>query len=133
MSSSYTKEELEEILNCALDAIEEGRRNHIYQRGEPWHLPRDLERLDACCPSDDIKNEESYWGVIIDCLETALEDPISYYKQPEEPICSNKEALDLEMFAFVVQLDDFTRKIYTKFYLKLLTDGTWYISIDCHT
>jgi hypothetical protein len=80
-----------------------------------------------------IKNEKSYWGVIIDCLETALEDPVNTHKKPEEPICSHKEALGLEMFAFVVQLDDFTREIYTKFCLKPLTDGTWYISIDCHT
>jgi hypothetical protein len=138
MTGAHTEEFLISILECALDAIEEGRREHIYRRdyksGQKiiYHLARDLEKLDACCPDYPINNEIHYWSVIIDCLETALGNPLAAYKQPEEPICSHKEAHGSEMFAFVVQLEDFTRPIYTKFCLKQQTDGTWYISIDCH-
>ena len=133
MSSSYSSEELTDILHRALKALEEGRYGHIFRRpNEPWHLARDLTRLNSCCP-DSIIKEEDYWGVIIDCLEAALEKPLTSYKKPEEPICSHKEAFDQEMFAFVVQLSDFTRPIYTKFCLNEQSDGTWYISIDCHT
>ena len=131
---SFTIEELTDILHRALDALESGRHGHIYRRsGEPWHLFRDLEKLDACCPEATIQKEETYWGIILECLEEALQDPIGTYKEPEEPISNHKEALDHKMFAFIVQLEDFTCPIYTKFCLKEQTDGTWYISIDCHT
>lgn len=134
MSSPYTDKELIDILTRALDALESGRRGHIYRRpNEPWHLGRDLERLNECCPESDITKEKAYWYVILDCLEAALEDPSGTYKQPKEPISSHKEALGHEMFSFIVQLQDFTRPIYTKFCIKEETDGTWYISIDCHT
>lgn len=139
MNSPYSVEQLTEILHRALDALESGRRGHIYRRSretgaeEPFHLRRDLEKLDACCRDFDVKKESTYWEIIVDCLETALDDPRGAYKRPEKPICSHDEALALEMFSFVVQLEDFTRPIYTKFCLKEQTDGTWYISIDCHT
>lgn len=138
MSSNYSTEELTNILNRALDALTAGKKGHIYRRSrkgwpkEVYHLARDMDRLDTCCPNFDIVTEDSYWGVVLDCLEKALKNPLQAYKRPEEPICSHDEALDLEMFAFVVQLHDFTRPIYTKFCLKELSDGTWYISIDCH-
>lgn len=130
---------LREVLNQALDAIEAGQRQHICRRCQQtsntviWHYDRDLEKLNACCPGFEITTEEDYWGIIIDCLETALEDPAAHYKQPQEHICDHSEAYGLEMFAFVVKLKDFTREIYTKFCLKKLIDGTWYVSIDCHT
>jgi len=134
MSSPHSAKELTTILNLALDALEKGRREHVYRRsGEPWHLANNLERLDACCPDFQIQTEEDYWEIILDCLETALSSPLLYYKQPQQPICSHQEAENLEMFAFVVPLEDFTREIYTKFCLNELSDGTWYISIDCHT
>jgi hypothetical protein len=139
MSSTYSAEELTDILQLALDALESGRRGHIYRRDPksgkkvPYHLARDLDKLDACCPDFDVIKEATYWNIILDCLETALEDPSGTYKEPEEPICNHDEALDLEMFSFTVQLEDFTRPIYTKFCLKETNDGTWYISIDCHT
>jgi len=134
MSSPYTNEELIDILNLALDALESPRRGHIYRRpNEPWHLGRDLEKLNACCPDFEITTEKAYWDVILDCLIKALADPSGTYKRPQEPISSHKEALGLEMYSFIVQLDDFTRPIYTKFCLKEETDETWYISIDCHT
>ena len=127
------------LLERALDAIENGRREHIYRRDYgsgrqiAYHLARDLDRLDACCPNFTINNEQSYWGIILDCLEAALENPLATYKPPTEPICSHDEAPGSEMHAFVIELEDFTRPIYTKFCLKELTDGTWYVSIDCHT
>lgn len=134
MSLPHSAEELTTILNVALDALEEGRREHIYRRAnEPWHLANNLERLNACCPDFQIKTENDYWEIILDCLEIALSSPLDYYKQPQEPISSHKEAANLEMFAFVTKLEDFTRAIYTKFCLKEQSDGTWYISIDCHT
>lgn len=139
MSSPYTAEQLTDILHRALDALGSGRRGHIYRRSretgreEPYHLQRDLEKLDACCRDFDVKKESTYWDIIFDCLETALDRPMETYKRPEEPISIHPEAPDQEMFAFVVQLEDFTRPIYTKFCLKEQTDGTWYISIDCHT
>ncbi|MDB4354094.1 hypothetical protein N9Z02_02205 [Akkermansiaceae bacterium] len=139
MSSPYSAEELTDILQRALDALESGRRGHIYRRSretgeeEPFHLKRDLEKLDACCPDFDIIKEATYWDTILDCLETALDNPLATYKKPEKPICSHDEALNHEMFSFSVQLGDFTRPIYTKFCLKEQSDGTWYVSIDCHT
>lgn len=134
MSDPSPIEELTDILHRALAALESGRRDHIYRRpGEPWHLPRDLEKLDACCPDSTIGDEEAYRDIILDCLEEALQDPIGTYKEPEEPICGHVEARGHQMFAFVVQLEDFTRPIYTKFCHIELTDGTWYISIGCHT
>jgi len=134
MSPTYTKAELVDILERALSALEDGRRDHIYRRPhEPWHLARDLERLNACCPKFTINTEDDYWGIIVDCLEIALQSPEETYKPPQHNICTHQEAKDHIMYAFVVQLSDFTRRIYTKFCLKELTDGTWYISIDCHT
>jgi hypothetical protein len=132
----YTEDDLKEILKCALDAISARRYDHIYDkrsgRKVVWHWEQDMERLHACCHSD-IMDEEDYWGVIQDCLEIALQNPLATYKRPQQPICSHEEAEDHEMFAFVVQLPDFTRKIYTKFCLKQKSDGTWYVSIRCHT
>lgn len=134
MSSTHSAEELTDILRRALEAFDNNCYGHVFRSsGEPWHLARDIERLNACCPDSEIEEEDDYWGVITDCLEEALKNPLKFYKEPEEPISAHKEALDLEMFAFVVQLDDFTRPIYTKFCLKEQSDGTWYISIDCHT
>ena len=137
MTDSPSEEFLKEILERALDAIGAGRYDHIYDvrsgRKVVWHLDRDLERLDACCPASRITEEDDYWGIVQDCLEAALCEPLQTYKQPEEHICTNKEAAGLEMFAFVVALPDFTRPIYTKFCLKEQSDGTWYVSIDCHT
>ena len=129
---------LKEILERAIDALAEGRRDHIYRKDYKtgrrviWHFDNNIERLNACCDYN-IENEDDYWGIVFDCLEAALTDPQGSYKQPEEPISSHDEALGHEMFAFVVQLDDFRRPIYTKFCIIDRSDGTWYISIDCHT
>ena len=137
MTALYSEAFLKEILERALDAISAGRYQHIHDfrsgRTVAWHLERDLERLDACCPASRITTETDYWGVVQDCLEAALSAPEEAYKQPHDKICSHEEADGLEMFAFVVQLPDFTRPIYTKFCLKEQPDGTWYVSIDCHT
>lgn len=139
MTGAHNEESLRTILECALDAIEDGRREHIFRRDHEtgrkvaYHQARDLERLDACCPKYTITSEQSYWGTILDCLEAALENPLATYSPPTEPICSHEEALGSEMYAFVVELEDFTRPIYTKFCLVEQTDGTWYVSIDCHT
>lgn len=131
------EEELREILNRALDAISANCYEHIYDkrngRQVAWHYERDLERLNACCPDSHIVTEDHYWGIVQDCLEVALENPKASYKAPINNECSHHEALGLEMFAFVVQLEDFTRPIYTKFCLKERSDGEWYVSIDCHT
>jgi len=137
MTGAHTGEFLRNILECALDAMENGRYRHIYDlrsgRKVAWHIERDLERLDACCPDSRVITEMDYWGVIQDCLELALSAPQKTYKQPLENRASHEEVDGLEMFAFVVQLPDFTRPIYTKFCLKEQSDGTWYVSIDCHT
>lgn len=139
MTGSHPEEFLRTILERALDAIESGRSEHIYRRDHKtgkkviYHLARDLEKLDACCSNSMVTTESDYWGVIQDCLESALSEPRNSFKQPEEKIASHKEVDGLEMFAFVVQLPDFTCPIYTKFCLKKQSDGTWYVSIDCHT
>lgn len=131
------QEELRDILHRALDAISENRYEPIYDirngRRVAWHYERDIEKLNACCPSSDISEDDDYWGVVQDCLEAALENPSVSYKQPKNSKCSHHEALGLEMFAFVVKLPDFTRNIYTKFCLREKSDGQWYVSIDCHT
>jgi hypothetical protein len=136
MPESESAAFLKEILERAIDAISEGRRDHIYRwearRRVILHYERDRDRLDACCAGDVI-TEEDYWGVILDCLELALEDPVGTYKRPQSPFSSHKEAPEEEMYAFVVQLDDFTCPIYTKFCLIEKSDGTWYVSIRCHT
>lgn len=137
MTPPPSAEFLKKILERALDAISAGHYQHIHDfrsgRRVAWHLDRDLERLDACCPASRITNETDYWGIVQDCLEAALSAPEKTYKQPQDNICTHEEADGLEMFAFVVQLPDFTRPIYTKFCLKSQPDGTWYVSIDCHT
>lgn len=139
MTVPYDEAFLREFLERALDATEEGRREHIYRRDHQtgrrviYHLERDLEKLNACCLNYDITTEDSYWGVILDCLEAACENPLGSYRRPQEPFCSHAEALGSEMFAFEVKLEDFTHPIYTKFCLKEQPDGTWYVSIDCHT
>lgn len=139
MSEYHSEDQLKEILERALAALERGSYEHIYRRCPEtgkriaWHLDRDLERLNACCPKFEVGDEEAYFGIIMDCLEVALDDPAAHYKRPEKEICTHPEADGLEMFAFVVKLDDFTRPIYTKFCLKELSDGDWYVSIDCHT
>ena len=139
MTGARSEEFLRNLLECALDAIENGRREHIYRRYHEtgrkvaWHLESDLERLDACCRHYDITTEKSYWETILDCLEAALENPLASYKPPTEPVCSHEEAFGSEMHAFVVELEDFTRPIYTKFCIIEQTDGTSYVSIDCHT
>ncbi len=138
MSVSYSAASLMEILRRAISAVGDGRRDHIYRqdfqtgRRVIYHFDNNIERLNACCETE-IENEDDYWGVVLDCLEAALADPERSYKRPEEPICSHNEAIGHEMFAFVVQLEDFTRPIYTKFCLIEQSDGAWYISIDCHT
>jgi hypothetical protein len=137
MSESHSEAFLKEILESAIDAVGDGRRDHIYRRDQTgrkviWHFDNNLERLDACCKFD-IESEDDYWGVVLDCLEMALADPLGSYKHPQQPTCSHDEAYGNEMFAFVVQLEDFTRQIYTKFCLIEKFDGKWYISIDCHT
>ncbi len=139
MHEAHSEERLKEILERALTALENGCREHIYRRCPEtgrriiWHLARDLERLNACCPKYQIDDEETYFEIITDCLEVALEDPSEHYKRPADYISTHPETDGLEMFAFVVELDDFTRPIYTKFCLKKLPDGDWYVSIDCHT
>ena len=125
---------LREVLQQAWDAISDNRYEHIYDgrngRKVPWHYERDIEKLHACCPNSDVKEEDDYWGVVQDCLEAALENPVEFYKPPKNKGCSHHEASGLEMYAFVVQLEDFTRPIYTKFCLKQKSDGQWYVSID---
>jgi hypothetical protein len=136
MMGAYTAEQLTEILERALTAIEEKRRGHVYDKRNGrqviWHYDSDFERLKDCCDSD-IIDEDDYWGIVQDCLVHALNAPLFYYKRPQQPICSHEEALDEEMYAFVVKLPDFKRKIYTKFSLIEKDDGTWYVSIRCHT
>lgn len=133
MNPAYTEDQLAGILETALDALESGKRGHIYRRNEPWHFNRDIERLNACCPNYALRTEDDYWNIILDCLESAQLCPLQCYKPPQEPTCSHGEALGETMHAFVVELEDFTRPIYTKFCLTEHSDGTWYISIDCHT
>jgi hypothetical protein len=83
MTAPYTEAFLKEILDRALDATVEGRREHIYRRDHQtgrrviYHLKRDLEKLDACCPKYDITSEKSYWEIILECLESAYENPLS--------------------------------------------------------
>lgn len=136
MTGDYSSEFLTEILERALIAIEERRREHVYDRRNGlkviWHYDRDFDRLKSCCDSELI-DEDDYWGIVQDCLCWAKNDPLTYYKRPQQPICSHEEAFDEEMYAFVVKLPDFTRKIYTKFSLIEKDDGTWYVSIRCHT
>ena len=139
MSSPYSVEKLTDILMLALTALESGRYDHVYRRSqesgeeEPWHLGRDIDRLNACCPDFTIFDEDQYWDIVEECLKEAINAPLEAYKKPKEPISSHQEAPGNEMYAFIAQLEDFTRPIYTKFCLKELNDGTWYISIDCHT
>lgn len=138
MTAPYTAEELTIILNLALDAIEaeEPRRDHVYDkrngRRVRWHYDHDFERLKSCCKFA-IFDEDDYWGIVQDCLNNALKDPLACYKRPQDYICSHEEAEDEEMYAFAVKLPDFRRKIYTKFSLIEKDDGTWYVSIRCHT
>ena len=133
------EEELRDILKRALDALEEGNRGHIHRRDLRTgrriihHLDRDLERLNACCQDFPVTKEQTYWEIITEYLEAALEDPLGTYKRPQEPVCSHGEALGAKMFAFVVELPDFTKPIYTKFCLLDQKDGTMYVSIRCHT
>lgn len=130
---------LRQILQQALDAISDNRYGHIYRRdfttGQKiiYHLDRDLEKLNACCRDFPVTKEQNYWEIIIECLEAANEDPLGTYKRPQDPICSHIEARGSEMYAFEVQLEDFTRPIYTKFCLLEQKDGKLYVSIDCHT
>jgi hypothetical protein len=139
MTGYYSADFLTEILERALTAIVEQRREHVCRwdylshRNVTWHYDHNLDRLNACCPGFTITTEDGYWGVVQDCLELALENPVETYKRPENPICSHREADGHEMYAFVVKLEDFTRPIYTKFCLKELADGTYYVSISCHT
>jgi hypothetical protein len=129
---------LQEILQRAIEALEAGRvrfvsrRDSISRKKVFWHLDRDIERLSACCRSGEIPDKEEYRIVILECLETALEDPAGTYTPPIDYLCSHKEARGQEMFAFVVTHEDFTLPIYTKFSLIEEKKGTWYISIDCH-
>lgn len=139
MTAPHSEAFLREILERALDALEEGQRGHIYRRDHQtgrriiYHLDRDLERLSACCRDFPVTKEQTYWEIITECLEAALDDPLGTYKRPQEPICSHDEAPGAEMFAFVVELPDFTKPIYTKFCLLEQKDGTLYLSIRCHT
>ncbi len=58
---------LKEILESAIDALAEGRRDHIYRRDFKtgrrviWHFDNNIERLNACCESY-IENEDDYLG-----------------------------------------------------------------------
>ena len=134
-----SEDELRDILNRALDAISNNRYEHIYRRDLKtgrkvvYHLDRDLEKLSACCRDYPVTKEQTYWEIIFDCLEAANEDPLRTYKPPKASVCTHHEALGSEMYAFVVQLQDFTRPIYTKFCLTERSDGECYVSIDCHT
>ncbi len=131
--------ELREILNRALDAISNNRYEHIYRRDPKtgrkvvYHLDRDLEKLSACCRDYPVTKEQTYWEIIVDCLEAAYREPLETYKRPQAAVCIHPEAPGSEMYAFVVQLEDFTRPIYTKFCLLEQKDGTLYVSINCHT
>lgn len=138
MTSPHDEAFLREILERALDAISARQREHIYRydhnekRQVVFHLASNLDKLNCCCPKYSITEESTYWDIIVECLEIALEDPVSASKPPLQPICSHKEAAGLEMHAFVVRLPDFIRPIYTKFCLKEQPDGNYYVSIDCH-
>ncbi len=139
MTGAHTEEFLTNIIECALDAIENGRREHIYRwdhasgRKVAYHLARDLERLDACCRHYDITTEKATGKPFSNALKPLLKTRWPATNPPTEPVCSHEEAFGSEMHAFVVELADFTRPIYTKFCLNEQTDGTWYVSIDCHT
>ncbi len=129
---------LQEILRLAIEAIKCGRYEHVYRRdfftGQTviWHFANNLSRLNACCLSGELYDEDDCMAVICECLENAQLSPFGTYKRPENNVCSHQEALGLEMFAFVVSHEDFSLPIYTKFCLKEQINGTWYVCIDCH-
>lgn len=127
-----------EILQYAIDALVDGRVRLVKRwdprsgKKVPWHFDRDIEQLNACCQAGTLYDQEDYVAVILECLEIAFENPLATYKPPMNNICSHKEAQGREMFAFVVRHPDFSIPLYTKFCLIEQSNGTWYISIDCH-
>jgi hypothetical protein len=68
MSESHSAVFLKEILGRAIDALAEGRRDHIYRRDFQtgrrviWHFDNNLERLNACCEFD-IERPRNFFSV----------------------------------------------------------------------
>lgn len=133
MPTQPTAEELTSILEVAIDAIMNNRYGPVSNHtGQAVHMDRDLHKLTAVSDYDQI-DEEDYWDIIVDCLKSALTNPLYFYKRPQEFISTGHYQTEgLELYAFVVKLDDFRRPLYTKFCLKEQQHGIYYLHIDCH-
>lgn len=131
MENKPTEEELLELLNHALDAITKGRFEPVRLRnGRPTHIENNIEYLEIYC-SFNIE-EEDYWDIVYECIKIATGDPIGLYKEPEDNICSHREAEGERMWAFVVTHEDFSKDLYFKFCLQEKEDGHHYLHINCH-
>lgn len=128
-----TTEELKTILETALDAIANNRYGPVsYPPGKPVHMARDITKLTAVSDYEYL-DELDYWDITVECLKSALSNPLYCYKRPQEFISTGHTQTEgLELHAFIVSLEDFKRKLYVKFCLKEQQHGIYYLHIDCH-
>lgn len=118
-------EELTSVLTSALDAFARG--DFSAEGKHPGrHVPSNIQELGL---SDVI----SYWHLVWDCIDLALENPVESYQPPEDDIGAFGKTKNLKLYAFQVQHDDHQIPLYFKFCLKPLPNQEhFYLHINCH-
>jgi hypothetical protein len=109
-------------IQSAMHAIDAGRIDFA----DEGHVEKDIDELGLSTVDD-------YLDLIYECLQIAAEDPVEYYKHPQEPTSTkHPKSSGLRMWPFAVPHPDFAQPIYFKFCLRAASGGANYIHIDCH-
>jgi hypothetical protein len=120
----HTYRELENKLKQAQEAFEAGR--YVAADGDKnRHIAADMAELD-------LTSQDDYWDLVYECIQLALEDPLSCSRSKSQKSTKHKSTRNLPMWAFKVFHPVRNQDLYFKFCLKNASHGTRYLHIDCH-
>lgn len=110
-------------LKFARDAFEANRIVYVEKKMLPYEI-------------DDLvlNNLKEYKALIYECIQIALDDPESCFEPPSVKSTRHKLNKGLPMWGFEVTGCELfpTKRIYFKFSLKEMKDGTYYCHVSCH-
>lgn len=114
-----------ELTNKLKQALEAFDKQQV-AFAELTHVAADIEELN-------LADTDAYLDLIYECIQLAQDEPEGCFRQPFPPKSTKHELTkNLRMWAFEVQHEAYSTKLYFKFCLKEQRGGTLYCHIDCH-